>query len=68
VRAGSGQQTPGSLATSYTTDDNGKPLRWTHTRQLPDRDLWVIADDEEIIRLIDETKTMLFFFVIEYMT
>jgi hypothetical protein len=44
----------------FALGDNGKPLTWATTRTSADRELWLTADDEEIVRLVDDTQTMCF--------
>ena len=47
------------MQVAFALGDNGKPLTWA-ARRSSDKALWAITDDEEIIRLVDETKTMYF--------
>jgi len=49
-----------SMSDAFATDVNNKPLTYRSARRGSDSSLWRIEESKEIIRLIDDTRTMKF--------
>jgi hypothetical protein len=46
------------LSDAFVLDQNNRPLTYRATRTAPDLDLWRIEESNELLRLIETTKTM----------